>query len=177
LDYIGIDSNGYPEVRFEVHGFPGDVLKFWEDVHKSGVSDNKVLANYLDIRPDPEGQPGIENLPSTINPAQFLVSNLLGDNLIFVKLKLAEFTETPDKITYLGLIRQLLPAHTAFLLYLDAPSSLEYISSADSTLELEGLIVEDGGITVSEIQAADDQISGSMLSDYVSARLVAGSVV
>lgn len=177
LEYLGTDAAGYPKIRFEVNGFPGDVDAFWDAVHERGVAAGKVLANYLDIRETPADQPTAINLPETINPAQFVMENLIGDNLILVKMKLEQFTEDPKRTSYLSLIRQLLPAHTAFLLYIDAASSVEYVTSDDSSETLEGLVVDDSGVTLMETERVEEEIDGGVFSEFVTARLVAGNVV
>lgn len=79
--------DGFTKLTFPLGGFPGDVEKFWADVHAAGVQKNKTLAMLLDVRESPIGQPTAASLPRTINPLQFLLQQLLRNNVAIVKLK------------------------------------------------------------------------------------------
>jgi hypothetical protein len=117
---------GYTKVSWSLGGFPGDVTKFWEDVHESGVAAGKTLAMYLDIRPTPVGQPAAINLPSTINPLEFLCENFLRYNTFLVKIKVNQLG--PDKLPSIpaDALRKIIPPQTAMivlveLVYADNP--------------------------------------------------------
>lgn len=84
---VELDVDGYTKVSWELGGFPYDVEKFWDDVHAAGVAKSQTLAMLLDVRPNPVGQPTAANLPSEINPLNFLTQNLLRNNAAIVKVK------------------------------------------------------------------------------------------
>lgn len=78
---------GFTKLTFPIGGFPGDVEKFWADVHAAGIQQNQTLAMRLDVRETPVGQPTAASLPTVINPLQFLIQQLLRNNVAIVKLK------------------------------------------------------------------------------------------
>jgi hypothetical protein len=108
------DSKAY--LTFDIGGFPGDVERFFDDLHDKGLAEGKTLAQYLDTRGDSQNsEPTASTLPTTINPLQFLVDNLLRFNLFAIKI------QTHSINTELGLhrtriFRKLLPPWTAVVI-------------------------------------------------------------
>jgi hypothetical protein len=111
--------DGYTKVSWELGGFPGDVTKFWEDVHTSGIAAGKTLAMYLDIRAAPVGQPISANLPATVNPLEFLCENLLRYNTFLVKIKANQLG--PDKLPSIpaSSLRKIVPPQTAMIVLVE----------------------------------------------------------
>lgn len=86
------DINGRTKVSWQIQGFPGDIDKFWDDVHSNGLQRGQTLAQLLDLRPQPQSEdPGPGSLPATINPLHFLVRNLFRNNAFLIRLKTASF--------------------------------------------------------------------------------------
>lgn len=111
--------DGYTKVSWELGGFPGDVEKFWDDVHAAGVAAGKTLAMYLDIRATPAGQPIAVNLPSTINPLEFLCENFLRYNTFLVRIKSNQIG--PDKLPAIPAdsLRKIVPPQTAMIVLVE----------------------------------------------------------
>ena len=117
VEYIGVDSKGYVEVRFEVTGFPADVDQFWVDVHTRGVAQGCTLADYLDKRVKPLGAPSRNDLPLTINPMLFVLRHLMKRNLLFIKVRRG--LGGPDALPaeFLNVLHFTLPPHMAYIIY------------------------------------------------------------
>lgn len=113
------DVDDYTKVSWDLGGFPGDVVKFWEDTHASGVAAGKTLAMYLDIRSDPVGQPVAANLPTTINPLEFLCENFLRYNTFLVRIKSNQLGV--DKLPSIPAdsLRKIIPPQTAMIVLVE----------------------------------------------------------
>lgn len=75
-----------------------------------------TLAHYLDKRSLSIGEPTASALPSTINPYQFVMENLLKNNCVVIKLKHSEM-KYPSSL--LSLVKEVVPAEQAILFYID----------------------------------------------------------
>jgi hypothetical protein len=130
LDYLGTDIDGKAIVRFETFGFPGDIDLFWEYVHTTGKAQGRTLANYLDQRENPPDEPGPLALPATVNPMQFMIENLLKNNLFIIKVKQASFSKNAPGINLFRLLRDVIPPHTTYIVYVE-------ISDLEDIMDLE----------------------------------------
>lgn len=118
LQYMGTDLQGKTVVRFEVDGFPGDVDQFWGTVQANGeLPGQKTLAELLDQRANPVGQPGPLNLPATINPMQFILSNLMTNNLFVIRVNQNSFDPAAPGVSMLRLLRETMPPHINYVVY------------------------------------------------------------
>lgn len=164
LVHGGYDEDGRAMVEFEVHGFPGDVEALWENLHQRGIEGDKTLANYMDVRGETAlTEPGPASLPATVNPAQFLVDNLVGRHLFIMRVKPSQFQAPVENIKYLRLLRGLLPPHTTFMIFVEVQPAADeydleeqaYAEEADSTI---GLIVtaaqEESELVLEDIDVA-----------------------
>jgi hypothetical protein len=125
--------SGYTYVDFQLGGFPADVQQFFDDVHARGIKsiapppdectvpDAKkygTLAQLLDARKTPEGEPSAADLPKTINPLQFLVKNVLRNHAIIVTVKIAGLGADHLNLYNIRHVRQLLPPYAGmFIVY------------------------------------------------------------
>lgn len=92
-------------------------MKLKDYIFKDGKVYRKgTLAHFLDTRSISEGEPTSDNLPKTINPFKFVMSNLLGNNCSIIKLKHSEMKYSTDM---LYLLKDLIPVGQALLLYID----------------------------------------------------------
>lgn len=168
-----LDAGGNTRVEFEVYGFPGDVEQFWDAVHARGLASGSQLADALDQRPataasrayQPHARP--ENLPATINPAAFLIENLLSNHLLLVRIALSQVTTGADFLRYLNELRGVVPADLAYLLRVDLPGMLEYAKTAWSD-------------ALTGVEAPDNSrltLPSSGFRELSNVRLVAGLVV
>jgi hypothetical protein len=125
------DVAGYTKISWDLGGFPFDIVKFWEDVHASGVAANETLAMLLDVRPNPVGQPTAASLPTTINPLQFLTDNILRNNAYVVKVKPGSQLAGQLAFVPVDQLRKIQPPHTLMLLIVE-------LAYADSPVIMEG---------------------------------------
>jgi hypothetical protein len=124
--------SGFTRVSFRLGGWPAAVTAFFDEVHARGVADGVTLANYLDPRVAPTTQPTAVNLPSTINPLQFLVSNLLRANICIINLKPGMLGPDAVGLPALSAIRKVLPPHVAVIVIIDLEATPEEITMDDS---------------------------------------------
>lgn len=125
--------DGYTKLSFPLGGWPADVDRFFDDLHARGVAGGKTLANYLDIRANPVGQPGPANLPPTINPLQFLIRNVLRNNASLLIIKAAGLPGNGLGLARAGWLRKIVPPATFLfvLVQLDVPGDTVTMSGPD----------------------------------------------
>ena len=128
LEYLGLDGDGKAVVRFESSGYPGDVETFWDFVQAQGkLPGNKTLAELLDKRTNPVGQPGPLALPATVNPMQFVLGNLMKNNLFVIRVKLASFDANAPGVSLFRLLRTVIAPHTTYLVFIELQPPLETV--------------------------------------------------
>ena len=111
------DTGNYTRMEFTVHGAPGDVEKFWDDVHAAGVARGQTLAMLLDTRDEKIDQPTAANLPTTVNPVQFLCENILRVNYGVAVVQSATLGRNALGLHHARILRKIVPPHTALLIY------------------------------------------------------------
>ena len=119
LEYLGLDEYNKAVVRFDVSGFPGDVEAFWNAVNTRGVVSGKMLSEYLDTRVDPTTPPLPMNLPSTINPLEFILSNLMRNNLFVIRVRYQDFADNVPGLGAFQFLRDIIPPHTTYIVFVD----------------------------------------------------------
>jgi hypothetical protein len=144
LDYMGLDADGKAIVQFAVGGFPGDVEFFWEFVQAAGkLPGQKTLAELLDKRTNPVGQPGPLNLPATINPMAFVLENICKNNLFVIRVKPAAFSDTAPGLSMFSRLRRVVPPHTTYIVFVDTELQIEAVDLSQVGDENEPGAVED----------------------------------
>lgn len=147
VDYGGIDDNNKAVISFEISGFDDDISKFWDSVHSAGVAAGKTLAECLDIRDDPVGPPLPTHLPDMVNPLEFLLNNLLGNNMYMIKLRPEAYANETVGKEFFNYMRNIVPPHTSFVVYVeDIPDILEYsfsVNGNETMVNFDGDIIED----------------------------------
>jgi hypothetical protein len=103
----------------EGSGYPSDLTKFWELAQERGKADGATLANLLDIRPDPIGEPTADNLPDKLNPLRFILENILRNNLFIIKVRLASFAVGAPGVQLFRLLRDVIPPHTTYIIFIE----------------------------------------------------------
>jgi len=106
----------FTKVEFEISGWPGDVEKFWTDLHTNGIAAGKTLAQCLDSRTNQEGQPTALVLPTTINPLSFLVENVFRGNAFAIVVKPEAFGSEALGLHVAKALRKLIPPQTVCFL-------------------------------------------------------------
>lgn len=150
----GVD--GYTRVSFAVSGWPGDVEKFWDDVHARGVAAGATLAMALDTRANKDGQPTAAALPATVNPLEFLVANLFRGSLTVVTCRPAAFGKGAVGLHAARLLRRLVPAWNALVILVRH----DFADEVDPDLADEDVGVYLGQLIDEEIDpsAADEEL-------------------
>lgn len=110
-------------VELDVRGFPRTVSKFWDEVHARGVQDGTTLANLLDLRPSPIDDPTAASLPTTENPLDFLLENILRNNALIVTIRPPEFGTNQLPFTAFSLLRRILPPQKTVILIVQLESN------------------------------------------------------
>ena len=125
---------------FQISGFPGDVDSFWEQAQTLGKEEGKqTLAELLDIRENPVGQPLPEFLPATINPLEFAIENILKNNLTIVKVRANSIGTDAPGLNLFKYLRDIIMPHTSFIVFIE-------ISADTDTIDLS--------------QAGDEEVAG-----------------
>jgi hypothetical protein len=111
-------------------GNPAVIRKFWTDAHVRGVAAGTTLADALDQRTDPETEPGVADLPPTLNPLTLLLQEL-GHSLLVVKVKMAAVGDRRPNAALGDLLHRVLPSRYITLLIIEHPAFEEYIELSD----------------------------------------------
>jgi hypothetical protein len=116
--------DGYTKVSFELGGQNTDVRAFWNDVHARGMAADTTLGHLLDIRgPAAVSEPTAASLPSTVNPLEFLVSNILRFHAFCVRINTGVVdTELLGKLLP-SVLPKIVPPWTALIIWMEAPAS------------------------------------------------------
>lgn len=98
--------------------------------HKIGT-----LAHILDKRAKPEGEPTANNLPKTINPLQFIVQNVLRNNVFLIKIRVNELGQNRPGLYNIRHLRQLVPPQSAMIVIFDLKPPVSAINADDNLTE------------------------------------------
>lgn len=151
VEYLGQDAHNRTVIRFEVTGFPSDVEKFWEDVQNRGTQPgHKTLAELLDTRENPVGQPGPLNLPVQINSLEFLLDNLMKNNLFIIKVRQASFGSGALGTGLFRYLREIIPPHTTYVVFIE-------LTAVEDTVDLG----QEGGEDAPGVQEAAGVFHGA----------------
>lgn len=131
LEYYGRDAEGRTMVRFQVRGEPADVEAFWRNVHREGIRNGETFANLLDTRAVKVGQPTEMDLPETVNPMEFLLSQFLVNNAFIISVKPEHFAKGAPGLGFLTHLQRRLPAHTAFIIFVETSGRNDYYEASD----------------------------------------------
>ena len=113
------DVDGFTKVSWELGGFPGDVEKFFDDMHERGVAEGETLANLLDTRTNKVGEPGPSNLPANINPLEFLCENVFRNNAYIVKIRTSSFGRGAVGLNSAKILRKVHQPWTAIIIFVE----------------------------------------------------------
>lgn len=108
--------SGKTKITFPLTGDTADITAFFNTMHTRGVAAGATLANYLDLRAQPQtAEPDASNLPTTLNPAEFLFENVLRGNLLLIRRKTGRFGPNAIDLSPETVLRRVLPPHLAML--------------------------------------------------------------
>jgi hypothetical protein len=182
LEIITDHPSHYTYVRFKLGGVPADVERFFDEIHRRGIETAQApqplcpgparrfgtLAHLLDSRVKPATEPTAEHLPATINPLQFLVENVLRNNVFVVRILVPALGQNSIGLYNIRHLRQLLPPQTGMIVVFELSAGADTISAENSITEV---ITRFTGL-----QPQKDTVSGSLVRDSgATARLVSGT--
>lgn len=104
----GMD-NGKLKITFEVGGFNADITDFFDKLHSLGVSSGYALANLLDDRINPVGEPTNEtHVKQKINPAKIFVEKLWSPHTLAVVIEFDKI-KNKESLAFLDTLADLIP--------------------------------------------------------------------
>jgi hypothetical protein len=173
---VSTDEAGYTRVSWEISGFPGDVEKFWNDVHANGVAKNETLAMLLDVRENPVGQPTAASLPTVINPLAFLVDNLLRANTYIVKVKPGSKLQDRLEFVPVNQLRKIIPPQTVMLLLVELQHADEpIVMTSAGTAQQAGYEEQLSGFQC--LEGSDSLSPGTYLAERVKTKQIVGRCI
>lgn len=167
LEYLGTDEDNKAVVTFDIGGFPGDVDLFFEKAQTLGKqSGSQTLAELLDLREHPVGQPLPSDLPATINPMEFVLDALMKNHLILVKVRTAAILDDAPGLSIIRTLRDVIPPQTTFIVYVEVTPDVDTIdlgqAGDEETPGAEDVPTLFDGIPVDdeELGPADEVVAG-----------------
>ena len=170
---VETDEEGFTKLSWELGGFPGDVEKFFDDLHERGLAEGETLANLLDTRTNKVGEPGPTNLPATINPLQFLCENVLRNNGYIVRLRTSGFGPDAVGLNSAKIVRKLHQPQTALFIIAELALVEEPITMDGPGTDTSPGFEEDL-VTFAGLELADSIDPTTMIVETVRARQIAG---
>ena len=171
--------SGHTYVSFALGGQPLDVRKFFDELHTRGVADIQdeacgddarrrgTLAMLLDQRTQPTGEPRAENLPSTINPLGFLITNVLRNNAFLVHVKASGMGRDRVGLYNARHLRKLIPPHTAMILIIELSAGEDRVPATSVTEATSGFTA---------MNRLEDTVTTSLVSErQPRVRLISGT--
>lgn len=128
VEYLGTDEDDKAVVIFQISGFPGDIEAFWEQAQTLGKESGKeTLAELLDTRANPVGQPLPAFLPATVNPLEFVIENILKNNLTIVKVRANSIGSDAPGLNLFKYLRNIILPHTTFVVFIEIAADTDTI--------------------------------------------------
>jgi hypothetical protein len=162
------DEFGYTYVKFGIGGFPLDVTRFFDDMHAKGIAAAEepwddctdtdgitipgdpcsgipaqeihrgTLAHRLDQRVEKVGEPTAAALPATINPLEFLIENVLRNNVAVIRMRVSDFGRDALGLSTARFLTRVVPPHTAVILVVELTVDAETIDPVENVEEQLG---------------------------------------
>lgn len=140
LEIIEDHPSGYTYVRFGVGGLPADVEHFFNEIHRRGIERLQApeeecpprpirgtLAHVLDSRKTIDFEPTRATLPKIINPFQFLVENVLRNNVFVVRIIVSALGQNALGLYNIRHLRALIPPQTAMIVVFELAADVDKI--------------------------------------------------
>jgi len=136
IEYLGQDADGKTVITFRVNGFPADVEAFFEDIQTRGKEAGaETLAELLDTRENPMTQPLPGDLPTQINPLEFIIENTMRNHLTLIKVRTAAIRSDAPGLAIFRHFRNIVPPHTTFLVYVEIEPEMDIMELTESVDE------------------------------------------
>lgn len=117
------EVDGKTKLSWDLSGWPGDAEQFFDDLHAKGVAAGATLANYLDQRANPEGEPNASHLPRQFNPFELLVQNLFRKFTVLVTINTAGLSSDQLGLHAGRVLRKIIPPQTALIIQIRLANS------------------------------------------------------
>ncbi len=111
--------SGKTKITWPLVGGTDDVIEWWNAIHANGVASGVSLANLMDTRENPVGEPTALNLPTTINPLEWLVENILKYNTFLVRITADELGPNAVGLDQMEVLRYIVPPHQRMINIID----------------------------------------------------------
>jgi hypothetical protein len=131
--YYAGSRDGKNLIQFAVGGNDADVQEFWSVVHGNCGLQGTSLGEYVasNCSPGTRLPSLVQPTGSAVNPLQFILTNLLKNNLFLVKIKPMLFPAEAPGSSYFHVLRRILPPHVSFLVLVElSPGEEEVDTSA-----------------------------------------------
>ena len=121
-----------------------------------------TLAHRLDRRVEKIGEPTALALPATINPLQFLVENVLRNNVTVVRVRVSDLGRNALGLHVARFFYKVIPPHTAVIFVVEVAPDAEEINPIDNVEEQLGTFqgmtplsdeIQESGVDVSFVGA------------------------
>lgn len=129
-DLVVTTANDKTKISVELGGSPSVIREFWDNVHARGL-ETGTLAEALDLRSAPDTEPGVQHLPSKVNPFTLLINELRG-NFAIIRIKGDAVAATADQIPLIAIARKCLPPRCLVLIIVEYSVDFDYYG-LDST--------------------------------------------
>jgi hypothetical protein len=136
VTYMGLDCNGRAIVRFDVEGFPKDVEDFWRRSHQEGLRMGVTLADALDTRKVRSGPTLPQDLPTEINPLDFVLKHVFINNMYLIHVQPADFVEDSPGLGGMDLLYKYMQPHTAYVIFVEITAAPDYYNLSSATDQL-----------------------------------------
>ncbi len=116
--------SGKTRIRWAVGGTSGNVTDFWTAVHARAISGHVSLAEGMDKRVTPFGQPSASDLPLVVNPANIICRSMAG-NVFIIDVDSSKFgpNAITDRQQRLNIIKRSMTPSTGVIEYEGMPST------------------------------------------------------
>ncbi len=130
--------NGKTKVSFEISGNESDVTQFFDDMHSRAIEGGtNTLAELLDVRgTSAPTQPTAASLPSTINPCELLVKNVLRFNCALAKITIVTDGLSKPELVNSSMLRKIIPPWFVLLLYLELDVTEENVTGPTDDVDV-----------------------------------------
>jgi len=150
-------DDGFVEVRFPVNGTADDVEAFWSTILVNSRASGYSVANTLRTNPG-DGQPLENQVQSTVNPMQYILDNLLKNNLMIVDVNIPN-SQLIGNASKLIILRKILPAHVAAIVNMTIDQDSDVFSTSSNVYSTEeSLEVGEPGIDTFSMNRISDMI-------------------
>jgi len=158
--------DGRTRVAFELGGTAADVTQFFTMMHERGITSGLTLANMLDTREHPTGEPTAANMPATINPLQFMIQHVMRNHVTIIQWRPTQFGQYAVGLQHTRLFRSIVPPGDVLIsaVELVAPQLTVTMDGTGGTAELPG-----------HTQSATTRIATTPIPGTVSASSVSGN--